>query len=412
MICQFTFRNYRSYRNEATFDFMASKADELSDTLIVDKNDGKRFLPVSVVYGPNAGGKSNLLKAFICLVSTVVHPIMLMEKAVISVRSMYCDNFQPFAFNETSKDEPTDFEIYFRISSKEYRYSLSLLDGEVLDESLFCRTIKGKKPALFFIRNGKVIEIGNSLAKYKVTASVNEKMPFLSFLAINYSIPEIDNIVSWFESCILWNYAEPLSETVLPLVTSKKERDTFISVLQGLDTCIDDYEIIYDEDQKIKDILIKRTLQTQKYSLSLKEESDGTQKLFRLLPLIIDSLVNGKLIVIDEMDAKLHPTLLKYLITLYNNPNLNINGAQLWFTSHDLTTMKNDVFRRDEIWFAYRDANESSVIYSLYDIRNLNNAHIDPKSAYDKQYLEGRYGSDPYFVNILNWEVCDESSSN
>jgi hypothetical protein len=87
---------------------------------------------------------------------------------------------------------------------------------------------------------------------------------------------------------------------------------------------------------------------------------------------------------------------------LFKNKELNRNGAQLLFTSHDMTTMRNTVFRRDEIWFAATDMKHESQIYSLYDIRNADDSHINNKSAYDKQYLEGRYGADPYLENMLN----------
>lgn len=403
MLMQFSFRNFRSYKNETVFDFEASQADEMEDTLIVDAKDGKRFLPVSVIYGPNGGGKSNLLRAFICLTSTIVSPIVAMKKNIMPINSMYCENSQPFSFDAASKENPIEFEVYFRVEEMDYRYSLSLKDGIIIDESLYRRIVGGKRPALLYSREETTIEMGTSLLKYKVSQTMNEKMPFLSFLAITYNIPEIDVVAGWFESCILLNYASPIAEFVMGIVRKERDKNIMLSVLHDIDSGIIDYKPIFDEDQKLKDILVIRNIEGKSYSLSLQDESDGTQKMFRLLPLFIDSLSGGKLLVVDEMDAKLHPTLLRYLISLYNDPDINQKGAQLWFSSHDLTTMKNDVFRRDEIWFAYRDTEESSAIYSLYDLRTTKNAHIDTKSAYDKQYLEGRYGADPYFKRIMEW---------
>ena len=104
----------------------------------------------------------------------------------------------------------------------------------------------------------------------------------------------------------------------------------------------------------------------------------------------------------DELDAKLHPKLLRYIVSLFKNPKLNTKGAQLLFTSHDLTTMKNSVFRRDEIWFAALNKEHSSEIYSLYELRQEDNTRVKSTAAYDKQYLEGRYGADPYLSNMLN----------
>ena len=108
------------------------------------------------------------------------------------------------------------------------------------------------------------------------------------------------------------------------------------------------------------------------------------------------------MVIIDELDAKLHPKLLRYVISMFKNPKVNKNGAQLIFTSHDMATMKNTVFRRDEIWFAALDDNHSSEIYSLYEIRREDNERVNSTAAFDKQYLEGRYGADPYLQNMLN----------
>ena len=119
------------------------------------------------------------------------------------------------------------------------------------------------------------------------------------------------------------------------------------------------------------------------------------------LPIILFSLQEGRLLIIDELDAKLHPKLLRYIIRLFKNTEVNKKGAQLIFTSHDLTTMKNTVFRRDEIWFAALGSEHDSSIYSLYDIRDENDKHVNSTAAFDKQYLEGRYGADPYLQNML-----------
>ena len=113
-------------------------------------------------------------------------------------------------------------------------------------------------------------------------------------------------------------------------------------------------------------------------------------------------MYEGRLVIIDELDAKLHPKLLRYVISLFKNPGINMKGAQLLFTSHDMSTMKNTVFRRDEIWFAAENQEHGSELYSLYEIRREDNERVNYTAAYDKQYLEGRYGADPYLQNMLN----------
>ena len=119
------------------------------------------------------------------------------------------------------------------------------------------------------------------------------------------------------------------------------------------------------------------------------------------------AIVEGRLIVVDELDSKLHPKLLRYIISLFTDRRINRNGAQLLFTSHDVSTMRNDVFRRDEIWFAALDAEASSELYSLVELRGENNQRINNTAAYDKQYLAGRYGADPYLKRMLDWEAIE-----
>ena len=111
--------------------------------------------------------------------------------------------------------------------------------------------------------------------------------------------------------------------------------------------------------------------------------------------------------MIDELDAKLHPLLLQRIIELYTDRSINSGTAQLLFTSHDLTTMCKEVFRRDEIWFSALNAYDESVLYSLVDFRKEGGNKPRNDENYSKQYLEGRYGADPYFKNLVNWEVIE-----
>jgi AAA15 family ATPase/GTPase len=122
-----------------------------------------------------------------------------------------------------------------------------------------------------------------------------------------------------------------------------------------------------------------------------------------VLPAILTALNEGRLIIVDELDTKLHSKLLRYVIRLFTNPETNKHGAQLLFTSHDMSTMKNSIFRRDEILFAALDSETSSEVYSLSELRKEKGDPINNTAAYDKQYLEGRYGADPYFRSMMEW---------
>ena len=180
---------------------------------------------------------------------------------------------------------------------------------------------------------------------------------------------------------------------------SKKK---LVEFLVDVGITISGIQFVKKDDEHI-DILFNHTVNNHTYQLHLADESDGTQKLFNVLPLVIIALTEGRLLVLDELDAKLHPKLLRFLIMLFKNPEINQHKAQLIFTSHDISTMKSSVFRTDEIWFAYKKDDEASDLYSLYELRDENGNRIGPNTAYDKQYLEGRYGADPYFRNMMEW---------
>lgn len=401
MLCQFSFNNFKSYRNETTFDFQAANLPEFSDSLIrVEK--AADLLPVGVIYGPNGGGKSNLLQALACLISTVVKPIVSLETTRTNFILHQTVDCVPFLLDDISKNNPTEFLIYFRTAENEFQYYLSLLNDEIVSESLSRKKIGGKKPAHIFDRERDSITLGSSINKRSINTAVNVKMPFLSFLAINYNIPVIVEVQEWFESCIIRNYANPRAEQNIMIAEDERIQKRIIMFLNDMGIDIDGYRF----DPEDQELYIKRVINGKEYELPFDAESDGTKKLIAALPMILMALMEGRLVVVDELDAKLHPKLLRYIISLFKNPDINTKGAQLVFSSHDMSTMKNTVFRRDEIWFAAEDNEHVSEIYSLYEIRREDNERVNNTAAYDKQYLEGRYGADPYLQNMLtggNW---------
>lgn len=404
MLCQFTFKNFKSYKNETVFDMQAVSSQGFVDSLLRIGNDKKEYLPVSVIYGPNAGGKSNVLEAFTCLNALVMTPILILKNKQISNVSI---KITPFLFNDTSRNEPTEFEIYFCPNSEhEYRYIIKVFEGKIIEECLYRRKFGVKsRISMLFERDSNGIKLGASINKASINTEVNDQMPYLSFLYINYKLEPIALAVSWFEKCIIRNYANPFAESRLLMGEGDKFKKKLISLMNDVGINISDFEFIEkSSDDNSVDIFFEHTVNGQKYKLNIMQESNGTQKLFNVLPLVIIALSEGRLLVFDELDAKLHPKLLKFIIMLFKNPEINAQNAQLVFTSHDISTMKSSVFRTDEIWFACKPDDESSDLYSLYEMRDENGNHIQPSAAFDKQYLEGRYGADPYFRNMMEWE--------
>ena len=403
MLCQFTFQNFKSYKNETTLDYQAAVLPEFKNTLITETS-APDLLPVNVVYGPNGGGKSNLLQALACVISTVVKPVNELGKNRQGFILQQKIDAVPFLFDKISKNEPTEFQIFFRIEKNEYCYYLALKNDEVISESLYRKAVTGKKTAMIFEREADSISLGYTINKKSLNTSINPKMPYLSFLAINYDIPVISEVITWFESCIIRSYANPVVEHQILLAKDAPYKEQFIRALNDMDIDITGYRYRYDEDTK--QLFMQRTLSSQEYELPFSQESDGTKKLIAALPVILLALREGRMVIIDELDAKLHPKLLRYVISLFKNKEINKYGAQLLFTSHDMCTLKNTIFRRDEIWFAAENTSHESEIYSLHEIRGEDNDRVKNTAAYDKQYLEGRYGADPYLSNMLGGDFA------
>lgn len=396
MLCQFAFKNFKSYKNETTLDFQAATLPEFKDSLISNEI-ASDLLPVSAIYGPNGGGKSNLLMALSCVISTIVTPVHELEKNHTSPILQQKVNAMPFAFDNESTKEPTEFRLFFRIGNNEYCYYIALLNDEVVSEDLYRKAVTSKKSATIFERENGKITLGYSINKKSINTDVNPKMPYLSFLAINYNIPEISEVMSWFEGSIIRNYANPSIEYQIMLYNDEIGKNQLIHALNDMDIDITDYR--YDSDSH--QLYVKRRIGEKDYELLYMDESEGTRKLISALPVILLALRDGRLLIIDELDAKLHPKLLRYVIALFKNKDINRYGAQLLFTSHDMSTLKNTVFRRDEIWFACENDSHESEIYSLHELRNEDGDRIKNTASYDKQYLEGRYGADPYLRNML-----------
>lgn len=408
MLCQFSFKNFRSYKDETILDLqaVASSKDEGKNfkESLLRGSDGKEFLPVSVIYGPNAGGKSNVLKALGCVVKIIMQPILVLKE--LSVIADVNSSCVPFKFDDVSSNAPTEFTFFFRPDNQyEYKYFIALQDDKVIEEHMYRKKSKpGGRPSIVFEREQDSIKLGSCIKSSKINTQINDSLPYLSFLAINYNLELISTVIDWFEGITICENVDIILKKILPVMLKKPENhDYAIHIMNEVGINISDYQV----DDLNNKITVQHNINSKKFWMKFADESEGTQKLFALVPWINFALSVGCLLVVDELDAKLHPKLLKYIIMLFKNPEINTHGAQLIFTSHDISTMKSSVFRTDEIWFACKREDESSDLYSLYDIKDENGSHIKPSASFDKQYLEGRYGADPYFRNMMDWKCMN-----
>lgn len=416
MISQFSFSNYKSFKKEAFLDFTAESIKDLEKSVIKDKIDGERFLPVLAIYGPNGGGKSTVLEALIYLNLLLLRPFIMSQmqndtdsESIIRRFSEVEIGEKYHKFDPKCKDMPIKFDIMFRTKGKQYKYQFSHLRDQIIEENLYRLVLGEKDTDIIFERSVNECVLGEELEDIPVE-KIKKSMPLLVHVAINYDIEPVDDVMSWFMGINFLDYDDPKRERKILLPDAKKERTKLFEMMQKMDINICDMREEKDADGKTMGIYVKHILENgMVYEIPYEEESSGTRKLFSCLAKIMVCLKNGTLLVADELDAKLHPKLLQYIIGLFTDAKSNRKGAQLLLTSHDITTMSPEVFRRDEIWFCALNPQNASKLYSLVSFKKDNGQIPRNDEAYGKQYLEGRYGADPYIRKILNWEAENES---
>ena len=311
---------------------------------------------------------------------------------------------EPFAFSEKKKEEPTEFEVFFRTELAKYRYILNIKRDIVLYERLDrVKLDTGRKSALFERGEEGIFQKG-AFARLKISDELSKNLPLLSYLGITYRKNEVVNdVLDWFEFGIdFMNYGNPMQELRMAIANSDDVKDLVLKMIQEMDLDILDFRVEEKEHDRIE-VFTKHEVDGYEAELNLSDESSGTKKLFGLLPFIAESLIDGTTLVIDELDAKIHPALLRHIIMLYNDMEVNRKGVQLIFTSHDLSTMNSEVFRRDEIWFVAKGKSQNSKLYSLVEFKNSKGESVRKDAKFDKQYLEGKYGADPNLQRSIDW---------
>lgn len=391
MILEFYVSNYLSIKDGLKISFVAtSLKDSLSESndMIALSDTGLMLLRSAVIYGANASGKSNVLKAM----AFYRHFITDSFKNSQAGEAIDVENFR---LNATSIYEPTTMEATFIVGDFIYRYGFEVDSKVVRSEWLYQRTNK---------KRAKEIEI---FYRTEEETSVHQKSPLLLELvnkrmvrdnalllsaAAQFNEPKAVNILQWMndirvifgnEEEKLWNQAiKSLDDENLRLRITNfaKYADLGIESIVKIDNrIVSNHRQFDDEGRKISDVA---------FSFS-GNESEGTIKYFSLSYPIIDTLDNGKLLIIDELDSKLHPLLVRKIISLFNSAKTNPKGAQLLFTTHDTFLLSGGMFRRDQIWFTQKDSFGATEAYSLVEYKVRSN------TLFERDYLLGKYGATP-----------------
>lgn len=397
MLIQFSFKNFKSFKDETTLDMTASSIKEHLDK-VIEKDDNK-YLKVTAVYGANASGKSNVIEAF-------SHMKRIILDSFTEEAKWKNIPLKRFNFDEESKNSTSMFEVFFKYNNETYQYGFELDNQSIKEEWLYKeKKIKYKKFELVFARENNEFELSKELKIYsEMLNGLSEKTLILSFLA-NIKIEDIKNTYEWFkETKVLnletFNTGERLSE-FLPKELLDEElvaKEKFNNFLADIDVGIKDIKIEEtnsDENNKYNIFSVHQNNDNQKSEyLPISEESDGTLKMISLYSDIEKCIERGGTIFIDELDAKLHPLLTKYLIQKFHNKITNPNDAQLIYTTHDVINLRKENFRRDEIWFVEKNIKNESTLYSLVEYK-IDNTKVRNDASYDKDYLLGKYGALP-----------------
>lgn len=409
MLIEFSIENYRSFRERQVLSMLPDEGKQELEKNLIATNANIKLLRSAVLYGPNASGKSNLMKAMLAMRNLVLFsgnngP----EKSF--------KEYEPFRFHTDTSKAPVTFGIYILLNGKRFHYQVSILEKEVVYEQLSFYP-QGREAKLFH-RKGQEFEFGDYLKGQKAVVA-NLTAPnqlFVSKGALN-NIQQLIEVFHFFENHFMtipfmdsWvdnYYANRIAKELKRTPGKEAFMRNFENLLMSFDTGIagfsieknhisteESYEIFVDhyvfnsEGEKI-----------DKIRHPIAEESKGTQKLFVLGGLILRALMNGRVITIDEFERSLHPFITAFIIQLFHDAELNAKGAQLVIATHDTNLLDSSELRRDQVWIIEKDLQGASSLFSLADI-----AGVRSNAPFEKWYLSGRFGGVPG-IERLNFEL-------
>jgi AAA15 family ATPase/GTPase len=413
MLVEFRVKNFRSLRDEQVLSLVASTDKTLLDThaLGTGLKAAPHLLKSAVVYGANASGKSNLVKALQYMRGVVL------ESAALQPGQAF-ERLQPFRLDAASGSQPTEFEVTFILEEVRYQYGFAMTAQRIVSEHLL--VYKAFKPQRWFERrfdaeSGKdVYDFGPGLkgAKNLWEGATRPNALFLS-VAVQLNSDALRPVFDWFANrLVIFNEQSPLSpQFSVQMLKQEAQRKAICDFLRAADISIADIEVAtrqavvhsirFDlatgkrEDEAgehaVDEVKFHHMTEHGKAVFDLTDESSGTRNLLFLTGPILDILNKGLTLVVDELDTSLHTLLVQALVRLFHRPEVNTGGAQLIFTTHDTSLLDAyGLFRRDQIWFVEKKPDQSSALYPLIDFSPRKN------EALERGYLQGRYGALPF----------------
>lgn len=414
MLIQFNFKNFRSFREEATLDLSAARMTEFSDRVVTVGSE--KILSVAAIYGANASGKSNIYDAFGYMSDYVADSFKYGDE------EEKFEEFRPtpFLFDNTSANAESSFEVYFSLpedkSGRTYNYGFCIDKEGVTEEWLNAKAKSARKYSTVFYRGASDEEL--DLSGFPKDSRDNiqvalEKQVLIISLGAKLKIGKCKAIRDWFLANEFANFGDPFTNYFMSrrlpkgFVENKDIQQKVVEYFASFDEHIKDFRIEkvpHDgetkEDTYKINALHKMIDSDEMAEIPLGLESVGTLKMFALYPELQEVLEKGSVFFIDDLNARLHPLLVRNFLLTFLNPAVNKNHAQLVFTIHDTWQLSNQLLRRDEIWFVEKDERGVSTLYSLADFVDEDGLRIRKDESYEKNYLIGKYGAIPTLKSI------------
>ena len=409
MLIRFNLKNFKSFKNENCLDMEATSLKEHEYN--VTKTDNGDYLKVSAIYGANASGKTNVLQAFGYMKRRILVSDDSKKNSPIDEENIYS-----FMIN----DEPIGLEVEILAkNNKIYKYGFEVAKDKIISEWLYEKRINKFYP-IFERENNNVTMKANKISEL---INIDEKTLFLNIYSkIDKNNVDFNNVYEWFINATYLNLGDPdfekfinerISLKILIDESYKKELLKFIKTFDngivGIKITPNSIEAVKNNNGVIDLKVIHKGEDGKQVALPFDLESNGTRKMFHLFDFFMDALKNGMVLFVDELDAKLHPLLTRYIINLFHNSDTNKGNGQLIYSTHDTVNLNKETFRRDEIWFAEKDKDGISEIYALSDYVLEDDKNSGKKvrndATYNKDYLTGRYGAIPVLEEFdINYE--------
>ena len=413
MLIEFRVENHRSICDEQTLTMESGRvgnADDLRPREVVGY--AEKILPVAALYGANASGKTNVLNGLAFMRDAVIQSSFLWQPDQGIPRS-------PFAWG-SRKADPSLFEVTVLISGVRYEYGFLVSDEVVLEEWLYAWP-NGKKQ-VWFERDNMTFKFGEKLLgdNQSIEGLTRANSLFVS-TAVQFRHEQLQVIHGWFRRVRTLNFGEMYpsyfhDRGIARLLHEETQSTLFDDTEFGRPNLMAQFRsLLRNADLGIVDLKVEKTEANEQRRprnhfhfkhdksaddswLPLSQESKGTQTLFRSALPILETIGYGGLLIVDELEGSLHPSLTRHIVDQFNGPITNPHGAQLIFTTHDTnllgTTVGEPALRRDQVWLTEKDEGGITVLYPLTEYQPRKSENLE------RGYIQGRYGAIPYLGDL------------